>query len=146
MIKNLPRIWLSTCGRTWGQRTEKSIVWNQRKKERYNKDVTKEKAAMETERTSSRLYMWASTAHYIHIINSLEFRAETFFFSFYFSLFPSFLSFYPIPISTISGSNPISSTLWPTNKQNHLHYLERERERETCFFDNIVIALFHVST
>lgn len=32
------------------------------------KDVAKEKAAMETERTSSRLYMWASTTiHYIDI-------------------------------------------------------------------------------
>jgi hypothetical protein len=94
---------------------------------------------MEIERTSSRLYMWASTIH----INSLEFRAQTFFFfSFYFSLSLSLSSFIPFP-SPISGSlihYPIS-TPRPTDQQNH-HSLLRDR---SAFLDNIVIALFHVS-
>lgn len=133
MIKNLPRIWLSTCGRTWGQRTKKSIDWNQRERKRDWKDVAKEKAAMETERTSSRLYMWASTTiHYIDIYKHNKQlgipRWDFLLLLLLFLFFPtSFTSFYLIPNRQFR--DPILSELSMTNQQTKLSSLWRGRER-----------------
>ena len=133
MIKNLPRIWLSTCGRTWGQRTKKSIDWNQRREREIGRTSQKRKLPWK-QREHLHAYTCGHQQQYItliytNIINSLEFRAETFFFfSFYFSfsqlLLLLFISF---PIDNF-GIQSYQNSLWPTNKQNHLHCREGERD------------------